>query len=84
MDANVILGEMIKESLSEEEREQFDRNIGLVEASIGRMVPVQTPEMRAGNSLWVRVERYGFLPVDRDAFRGGIPEIKKHDALLAV
>ncbi|MDR2785423.1 MAG: mannitol-1-phosphate 5-dehydrogenase [Treponema sp.] len=76
MDANVILGEMIRENLSKEEREEFDKCIGLVEASIGRMVPVQTPEMQAGNPLRVCVERYGFLPVDRDAFRGGIPEIK--------
>ena len=76
MDANVILGGMIKEHLSKEESEKFDRTIGLVEASIGRMVPVQTPETQAGDPLRVCVERYGFLPVDRDAFRGGIPEIK--------
>ena len=76
MDANVILGEMIRKHLSKKESEKFDRSVGLVEASIGRMVPVQTPEMQAGNPLRVCVERYGFLPVDRDAFRGGIPEIK--------
>ncbi|MDR2052524.1 MAG: mannitol-1-phosphate 5-dehydrogenase [Treponema sp.] len=76
MDANVILAKMIRENLSKEEGEEFDRTIGLVEASIGRMVPVQTPEMQAGNPLRVCVERYGFLPVDRDAFKGGIPEIK--------
>jgi mannitol-1-phosphate 5-dehydrogenase len=76
MDANVILEGMIKEHLTKEESEKFDKTIGLVEASIGRMVPVQTPEMTAGNSLRVCVERYGFLPVDKDAFKGGIPEIK--------
>jgi mannitol-1-phosphate 5-dehydrogenase len=76
MDANVILGEMIREHLSKEEGELFDRSVGLVEASIGRMVPVQTPEMQAGNPLRVCVERYGFLPVDRDAFRGAIPKMK--------
>ncbi|MDR1411514.1 MAG: mannitol-1-phosphate 5-dehydrogenase [Spirochaetaceae bacterium] len=76
MDANIILGGMIKENLSDEECERFDRSVGLVEASIGRMVPVQTPEMQAGDPLRVCTERYGFLPVDRDAFRGGIPEIK--------
>ena len=50
--------------------------MGLVEASIGRMVPVQTPEMQDGDLLRVCVERYGYLPVDRDAFRGEIPQIK--------
>ena len=51
--------------------------MGLVEASIGRMVPVQTPQMQAGNPLRVCVERYGFLPVDKDAFRGEIPNIQR-------
>ncbi|MDR1353486.1 MAG: mannitol-1-phosphate 5-dehydrogenase [Treponema sp.] len=76
MDANIILGGMIRESLPEEDRGKFDKSVGLVEASIGRMVPVQTPEMQAGDPLRVCTERYGFLPVDRDGFRGGIPEIK--------
>ena len=41
-DANKILEGMLKEQLSEEERALFDARVGLVEASIGRMVPVQT------------------------------------------
>jgi mannitol-1-phosphate 5-dehydrogenase len=76
MDANIIFGGMIREHLSKEEGELFDRSVGLVEASIGRMVPVQTPEMQAGNPLRVCVERYGFLPVDKGAFKGSVPEIK--------
>lgn len=76
MDADAVLGGMIRENLPQEAREKFDRDVGLVEASIGRMVPVQTPEMQAGNPLRVCAERYGFLPVDRDAFRGGIPDVK--------
>jgi len=39
------------------------------------MVPVQTEEMKDGNPLRVCVERYGFLPVDKAAFKGEIPEI---------
>jgi mannitol-1-phosphate 5-dehydrogenase len=50
--------------------------VGLVEASIGRMVPVQTEEMKDGEPMRVCVERYGFLPTDGAAFKGGIPEIK--------
>lgn len=75
MNANHVLEGMLKEKLTEEECALFDRTVGLVEASIGRMVPVQTEEMKDGNPLRVCVEKYGFLPVDKDAFKGEIPEI---------
>lgn len=75
MDANKVLEGLVKEHLTEEEKAVFDRTVGLVEASIGRMVPVQTEAMKDGEPLRVCVERYGFLPVDRDAFKGEIPEI---------
>ncbi|MDR2417459.1 MAG: mannitol-1-phosphate 5-dehydrogenase [Treponema sp.] len=73
MDANAVFEGLLKEQLSPEERDQFDRQIGLVEAAIGRMVPVQTAEMQDGDPLRVCVEPYGFLPVDKDAFKGDIP-----------
>ncbi len=76
MDANKILEGMIKEYLNDEEKAWFDENVGLVEASIGRMVPVQTEEMKDGDPLRVCVESYGFLPVDKDAFKGEISPIK--------
>jgi len=76
MDANKILEGMLKEKLTDEEIVWFDKNVGLIEASIGRMVPVQTDEMKDGDPLRVCVEEYGFLPVDKDAFRGEIPEIR--------
>lgn len=76
MDANKVIEKMIKEHLNEEEQGWFDANIGLVEASIGRMVPVQTDEMKDGNPMRVCVESYGYLPVDKDAFKGEIPDIK--------
>ena len=76
VDANRVLEKLLKAELTKEEADWLDENIGLVEASIGRMVPVQTEEMKAGNPLRVCVERYGFLPVDKAAFRGEIPEIK--------
>ena len=75
MDANKVLEGMLKEQLTEEECALFDRTVGLVEASIGRMVPVQTEEMKAGEPMRVCVEKYGFLPVDKDAFKGEIPAI---------
>ena len=76
VDANKVLEKLLKAELTKEEAAWLDENIGLVEASIGRMVPVQTEEMKAGNPLRVCVERYGFLPVDKAAFRGEIPEIR--------
>ena len=76
MNANHVLEGMLKDLLTEEECALFDKTVGLVEASIGRMVPVQTEEMKDGDPLRVCVERYGFLPVDKDAFKGEIPEIK--------
>ncbi len=75
MDANLVLEKMIKENLTQEECARFDETVGLVEASIGRMVPVQTEEMKDGEPMRVCVERYGFLPVDKGAFKGKIPEI---------
>ena len=75
MNANHVLEGMIKEKLTEEECALFDKTVGLVEASIGRMVPVQTEQMKDGEPLRVCVEEYGFLPVDKDAFKGEIPPI---------
>ena len=75
-DANKIVEQMIKDQLEPAEIEKFDREVGLVEASIGRMVPVQTDEMKDGDPLRVCVERYGFLPVDKAAFKGEVPQVK--------
>ena len=77
MDANKVLEELLKKELTPEEQVRFDQTVGLVEASIGRMVPVQTEEMKDGDPLRVCVERYGFLPVDKDAFKGEVPAIDK-------
>ena len=76
MDANLIVEKMLKEQLTEDECRLFDARVGLVEASIGRMVPVQTDEMKDGDPMRVCVERYGFLPTDKAAFKGEIPEIR--------
>ncbi len=54
--------------------ERVKNEIGFVEASIGRMVPVvvKSPEE---NPLTVFVEPYNVLPVDKDAFKGEIPQV---------
>jgi mannitol-1-phosphate 5-dehydrogenase len=76
IDANRYLRQLVGEALPEPERPWLDARAGFVEASIGRMVPVMTPEMQEGNPLRVWVEEYAELPVDRDAFRGPIPPVR--------
>lgn len=76
LDANHYLAGLIKKELNEVEKVNFEDLIGMVEASIGRMVPVMTPEMQQGNILRICVEEYGELPVDKDGFKGEIPTIK--------
>lgn len=76
MDANKVLEGLLKAQLTEAECRKFEETVGLVEASIGRMVPVQTDEMKAGEPMRVCVEGYGFLPVDKAAFKGEIPKIQ--------
>lgn len=75
-DANKVLEGLLKAELTVEEQKKFDETVGLVEASIGRMVPVQTEQMKDGEPLRVCVERYGFLPVDKAAFKESVPEIR--------
>lgn len=53
-----------------------NENVGFVEASVGRMVPVLSDEMREGNINKVWVEPFMTLPVDAEAFKNPIPKIK--------
>ncbi len=73
--ADELMRGWIYEQLTDAQRAWADENLGLVEASIGRMVPPLTPEMRAVDKLLICVEPYAELPVDRDAFRGDIPDL---------
>lgn len=73
--ADSFLKGLIADGMSEEEKTYLDK-VGFVEASIGRMVPVQTKKMQDGNPLRVCVEKYCQLPVDKEAFKGEIPAIR--------
>ena len=75
IDADKYLRGMLEDKVLPQTREYLDNSVGLVEASIGRMVPVMTDEMRGDNLLRVVVEPYEELPVDKDAFRGDIPKL---------
>ncbi len=50
--------------------------VGLVETVVSRMIPVPSPEQVKLDPLFIRVEAYDRLPVDRLAFRGPIPRIQ--------
>ena len=76
IDADKYLRKLIENEMGTDYKEVLDKKLGLVEASIGRMVPVMTDKMREGNILRIWVEPYDKLPVDKDAFAGGIPDIK--------
>ena len=75
LDADKYLRELFSQEFSAEENEKFTKTVGLIEASIGRMVPVMTPEMQEGNPLRVCVESYAELPVDGHAMKGEIPRV---------
>ncbi len=65
----------IRAELGQEHQEFFDEKVGIVETSIGRMVPVMTPERMDGNPLRVCVEEFCELPVDQNGFKGAIPPV---------
>jgi len=75
IEADKYLASLIKEKLTEDEIKLFDERIGLVEASIGRMVPIMSEAMQEGNILKVWVEPFCELPVDKNGFKGEIPYV---------
>ncbi|MCL2111888.1 MAG: mannitol dehydrogenase [Clostridiales bacterium] len=76
LDAGEKLREYVMAVLPAELAPAVDAVTGYPEAVIGRMVPTQTEDMKDGDPLRVCVEKYAFLPVDREAFKGHIPQIK--------
>lgn len=72
MDADEYIRDLLSEELTADELEY----VGLVETSVGRMVPVPKQTGENDNPLKIAVEEYGILPVDRAAFKGCVPEIK--------
>ena len=72
MDADKYIHSLLEPELTSDEL----ANVGLVETSVGRMVPIPDPELTKNDPLLVRAEAYGVLPCDRDAFVGEVPEIR--------
>ncbi len=75
LEADSFIRDLMQKELNEEEFGLFRKTVGLVEASIGRMVPMVPAEAKAKNPLIVFVEPYCELPVDKNAFKGEIPNI---------
>jgi len=69
-DAAPKLRSWIKAALPETLYSRLD-DLGLVETAIGRMTPLSESD----DPLDVRAEEYDFLPVDKAAFRGPLPDV---------
>lgn len=77
MDADVLLKKWLLNALPEKYKKTMEDHLGLVETSIGRMVPPADTNSNEDHPLAVRVESYDFLPVDKAAFKGSIPNYSK-------
>jgi mannitol-1-phosphate 5-dehydrogenase len=76
MHVDAVVRELLRAELTGPgELLSLETGVGLVETSIGRMVPVPTAASQRGNPLRVCAEPYAQLPVDAAAFRGPIPQV---------
>ncbi|MBM3499626.1 MAG: mannitol-1-phosphate 5-dehydrogenase [Armatimonadetes bacterium] len=58
----------------------LEARLGLVETSIGKMVPIMSPEEEARDPLLVYAEAYNTLICDAKGFLGGVPPVRGLDA----
>jgi mannitol-1-phosphate 5-dehydrogenase len=73
--AAAVFRDLIAAAIAPSCKDYLAEQVGLVDTVIGRMVPMPTPEMRARDVSFIRVEPYKELPVDRRGFRGEIPVV---------
>ena len=79
LDAAKILRRHVLSHCSDAARKYVESRVGFVGSVVSRMVPIVPNEVRRQNPLYVGVEAYAILPVDRHAFVGPIPDIKGMD-----
>lgn len=72
MDADLYIKGLLSEMLTPEELD----TVGLIETSVGRMVPVPKAKGEGENPLAIAVEEYGVLPVDKAAIKGEWHDVK--------
>jgi len=53
----------------------LEKSVGLIETSIGKMVPIMPEEVRRSDPLLVYAEAYNTLILDATAFRNPIPDV---------
>lgn len=75
LDAPGYVRGLLREYLTPEEQIRLEESVGLIETSIGRMVPGNNSPAD-GDLLSIKVEPYCRLPADQNGFRGGIPDLK--------
>jgi mannitol-1-phosphate 5-dehydrogenase len=76
LDAANILRQHVLALCSENTRKYVESKVGFVGTVVSRMVPIVPDEARRQNPLYMAVEEYAILPVDKRAFVAPIPEIK--------
>lgn len=69
-----IFTQLLAQNLSAEF--ELDDKIGLIETSIGKMVPIMPPGLVSEDPLLIYAESYNDLIVDAKGFRNEIPQIK--------
>ncbi len=73
--ADLFFREKLREKLPESY--PLDKQVGLVETSIGKMVPIMTARDLKKDSLQVFAEPYNTLILDKKGFKGEIPTIRE-------
>ncbi|MFH1905563.1 MAG: mannitol-1-phosphate 5-dehydrogenase [bacterium] len=74
--AGQVFRKLILESLDKTLWDYAERNLGLVESVVSRMVPVVPQDIQKEDPLYIAVEEYCTLPVDRKGFIGEIPDVR--------
>ncbi len=65
-----LMRDLLRERLPDVPAEVLAGQVGLLETSIGRMIPLPDPAVREAEPTLVRVEPYQMLPYDSAAVRG--------------
>ena len=54
----------------------FDELVGLIESSIGKMVPLMKEEDKKRDLVWIYAEPYNTLIVDKKGFKNSLPQVR--------
>lgn len=74
-DASHVMRRLLLAQLGNDATEWLDAQVGLLETSIGRMIPIPSEELRSIHPAAVCVEPYRFLPYDAAAVKGVLPQV---------